>query len=47
MSVKVTCPNGHKLRVRQEDAGKEVICPRCKTAVEVPGLQTAAAACRC
>ncbi len=33
---KITCPNGHKLQVRDELAGKKIKCPRCGAVVLVP-----------
>lgn len=30
MSIKVTCPNGHALKVKDEFAGKAGLCPHCK-----------------
>lgn len=36
MPVVITCPNGHKLRVKDELAGKRVACPNCKVAFQVP-----------
>lgn len=36
MAIIVTCANGHKLRVKDEHAGKKVRCPNCKSVVQVP-----------
>jgi uncharacterized paraquat-inducible protein A len=36
MAIKVTCPNGHKLRVKDSLAGKTGLCPTCKARVSVP-----------
>ncbi|MBN2218176.1 MAG: hypothetical protein JW719_12450 [Pirellulales bacterium] len=36
MSIQVTCPNGHVLRVKSCFAGKIGLCPVCKTRVLVP-----------
>lgn len=36
MSIKVTCPNGHALKVKDEFAGRTGRCPRCKVKVQVP-----------
>lgn len=36
MSIQVTCPNGHALKVRSELAGKVGLCPQCKARVVVP-----------
>ena len=36
MSIKVKCPNGHQLKVKDEFAGKMGLCPMCKAQVHVP-----------
>lgn len=36
MSIKVVCPNGHELRVKDSLAGKTGLCPTCKARVSVP-----------
>ncbi len=36
MSIQVTCPNGHQLRVKDSFAGKSGYCPRCRARVHVP-----------
>ncbi|MBN2021702.1 MAG: hypothetical protein JW809_02825 [Pirellulales bacterium] len=36
MSIRVTCPNGHQLRVKDACAGKTGLCPVCKAKVHVP-----------
>jgi anti-sigma B factor antagonist len=36
MSIKVTCPNGHTLQVKNEFAGKAGLCPQCKARIVVP-----------
>ena len=36
MSIKVTCPNGHELQVKNEFAGKTGVCPTCKARIVVP-----------
>ncbi len=36
MSIRVVCPNGHELKVKDEFAGKAGLCPVCKTRVRVP-----------
>jgi len=36
MSIQVTCPNGHVLRVRDCFAGKVGLCPVCKARITVP-----------
>jgi hypothetical protein len=35
MSIKVTCPNGHELKVKNNLAGKTGLCPFCKGQVYV------------
>jgi hypothetical protein len=35
MSIALVCPNGHRLRVKDEYAGKRVLCPRCRAVVQV------------
>ncbi len=36
MSIRVTCPNGHALKVDDSMAGKMGLCPACKARVQVP-----------
>jgi hypothetical protein len=36
MSIRLTCPNGHLLKVNEKLAGKTGLCPVCKARVEVP-----------
>lgn len=36
MSIQVTCPNGHVLRVKTSFAGKTGLCPVCRSRVVVP-----------
>ena len=36
MSIKVICPNGHEMQVKNEFAGKSGLCPECKARIEVP-----------
>ena len=36
MSIEVTCPNGHHLRVKEECAGKSGQCPHCQARIVVP-----------
>lgn len=36
MPLTVECPNGHRVRVRNELAGKRIRCPRCKQPARVP-----------
>lgn len=39
MSIRVVCPNGHVLNVKDALAGKTGLCPRCKARVVVPAPQ--------
>jgi len=36
MAIHVTCPNGHRLKVKDKYAGKKGLCPFCKKPVDVP-----------
>lgn len=36
MGIRFACPNGHKLNVKAEFAGKRAICPHCNAKVLVP-----------
>ena len=36
MSIRVTCPNGHVLHVKEKYAGQTGLCPKCKERVLVP-----------
>jgi anti-anti-sigma factor len=36
MSIEVTCPNGHVLRVKREFAGRSGLCPNCQARIDVP-----------
>jgi hypothetical protein len=36
MAIELTCPNGHKLKVKDEFAGRAGLCPCCKARVNVP-----------
>ena len=38
MSIRVVCPNGHKLNVKNSFAGKTGLCPVCKARIHVPEL---------
>jgi hypothetical protein len=38
MSIHVSCPNGHALKVHESMAGKTGLCPACKARVQVPKL---------
>jgi hypothetical protein len=36
MSIEVTCPKGHRLRLKDSMAGKRGLCPVCRVPVTVP-----------
>jgi hypothetical protein len=36
MSIRVVCPNGHALEVKDTLAGKAGLCPVCKALIRVP-----------
>ena len=36
MSIPVTCPNGHKHKVKDRFAGKIGLCPDCRAPIRVP-----------
>ena len=36
MSIRLTCPNGHALKVADSLAGKTGLCPACKARVAIP-----------
>ncbi len=36
MGIKFRCPNGHKLNVKNHQAGKKGYCPKCKSQVDIP-----------
>jgi len=36
MGIRFFCPNGHKLNVKEEQAGKRGICPHCGARMEIP-----------
>jgi hypothetical protein len=38
MPIKVTCPNGHAMNVKDSFAGKVGLCPVCRAKVKVPKL---------
>jgi anti-anti-sigma factor len=39
MGIKVTCPNGHSVRVKDEFAGRVGFCPKCQARVHIPELK--------
>jgi ribosomal protein L40E len=36
MSITVTCPNGHELKIKSKYAGRAGICPHCKARIKIP-----------
>ncbi|QDU90642.1 hypothetical protein Pla175_40510 [Pirellulimonas nuda] len=36
MGIRFSCPNGHRLNVKQELAGKRGVCPSCGVGIEIP-----------
>lgn len=44
MTIRMICPEGHKLVVREEHAGRRVKCPQCRSIVDVPGERVEVAA---
>ena len=36
MGIRFSCPNGHKLNVKAELAGRKGICPQCGVSVQIP-----------
>lgn len=38
MGIKVTCPNGHTIKVKDSFAGKTGLCPACKARIKVPEI---------
>ncbi len=36
MSIRVICPNGHKLKIKDRFAGQVGLCPICKSRIQVP-----------
>ncbi len=36
MAIEFTCPNGHKLKVKESSAGKTGRCPVCNALIRVP-----------
>jgi hypothetical protein len=39
MSIRVVCPNGHALKVKERLAGTSGLCPKCRARIDVPKLQ--------
>jgi hypothetical protein len=37
MGIRLACPNGHKLHVKEFLAGKRGVCPECGATVVIPG----------
>ena len=42
MAIEFTCPNGHRLSTKDDDAGKMAKCPKCSAITKVPGLNGSA-----
>ena len=42
MSIKVTCPNGHRLSAKDSRAGTTGRCPACGATVKIPTLENMA-----
>jgi hypothetical protein len=40
MAIALKCPNGHALAVAEEHAGKRVMCPTCRSILDVPVQNT-------
>jgi hypothetical protein len=38
MGIKVSCPNGHTIKVKDSFAGKTGLCPACKARIKVPEI---------
>ena len=38
MGIKVSCPNGHTIKVKDSFAGKTGLCPACKARIKVPKI---------
>lgn len=36
MFIKLVCPNGHKLRVKEIHAGQRAVCPKCEARLVIP-----------
>jgi hypothetical protein len=41
MAIRVVCPNGHVLSVKDSLAGKSGLCPQCRAVVRVPQPRSA------
>jgi hypothetical protein len=39
MGIRFTCPNGHKLHVKEFLAGRKGICPQCGTKILIPNAE--------
>lgn len=39
MTIRVTCPNGHKLAVKKSRAGTIGICPACEAKFKIPEIK--------
>jgi TPP-dependent indolepyruvate ferredoxin oxidoreductase alpha subunit len=38
MAIRIRCPNGHLLKIKEKYAGRTGMCPRCRRQVRVPTL---------
>lgn len=38
MSIRMTCPNGHRLKIKDRWAGRKGHCPKCRAKMHVPEL---------
>lgn len=43
MGIRLECPNGHKLNVKESLAGRRGVCPDCGAKVAIPPLEVSAA----
>ena len=43
MGIRISCPNGHKLNVKDHLAGKRGICPTCRATFMIPAADAASA----
>jgi hypothetical protein len=42
MGIRVTCPNGHRLNLKNSLAGRRGVCPHCGAKFVIPGSEDAA-----
>lgn len=43
-TIRISCPEGHKLVIREEHAGKKIRCPKCQAIMQAPAGDAEAAA---